>query len=73
LFGLSHIGDIGPSATQATPLAAGVLANGVKEFTLALPNTLTPALVGHDFAFQAIVWDANINVAAWSNAQVTHF
>ncbi|MBL8754425.1 MAG: hypothetical protein JNK15_14070 [Planctomycetes bacterium] len=72
LIGYSFIGDIGPSANQANPLAAGVLVNGVKEFTLALPNTLPASMVGTDFAFQAIVWDVNNGIAEWTNAQETH-
>jgi hypothetical protein len=72
LIGHSFIGDIGPSPNQATPLAGGVLTNGVKEFTLALPNTLPPSMIGNDFAFQAIVWDTSNGIAEWTNAQETH-
>lgn len=71
-IGFSYIGDVGPSVNQAMPLAAGVLSNGAKEFSLALPNTLSPALIGNDFAFQAFVWDVNLGIAEWTNAQETH-
>lgn len=72
-FGGPIIGHsfIGNEAT-AIPLASGLLANGVREWTIALPNTINPALVGADFAFQAFVWDATTNIAEWTNAQEVH-
>ena len=72
LIGHSFIGDPGWSADVPTLLAAGVLSNGVREFTLALPNTLSTAVIGNDLAFQAIVWDVNNGIAEWTNAQETH-
>jgi hypothetical protein len=68
IVGHSFIGD----PATAIPLAAGALANGVREWTIALPNTISPALVGADFAFQAVVWDAATNIAEWTNAQEVH-
>jgi hypothetical protein len=68
LIGYSHVGN--PSTI--VPLAIDALSTGVKEFSVALPNTLSPTLSGSDFAFQAIVWDTNINLAQWTNAQVVH-
>jgi hypothetical protein len=29
-------------------------------------------MVGSDVVFQSVVWDTNINLAAWSNAQAAH-
>jgi hypothetical protein len=68
LIGNSHVGD----PLTIVPLAVSGLQAGVREFTIALPNTLSPTLVGNDFAFQAIVWDVNLDLAEWTNAQVVH-
>ena len=70
LIGHSFIG--GASGPAPVLLAASTLQNGVREFTIAQPNTLSPALIGNDFAFQAVVWDININLAEWTNAQEVH-
>lgn len=68
LIGHSFIGD----GSSAVPLGVTSLSNGVREVTIALPNTLSPTLVGTDFVFQSIVWDVNINLAEFTNAQVVH-
>ncbi|MFO1076898.1 MAG: hypothetical protein U1E73_04130 [Planctomycetota bacterium] len=70
LIGHSHIGDL-----SVPPLALGlaILQNGVREFTIAPPGTIPPALVGTHLAFQAIVFDANTNIAEWTDAQAVHF
>ncbi len=71
LIGYGHIGD--DSLDPALPLGIGMLQNGVRERSLALPGTIPPALLGTHLAFQAIVFDANINLAEWTNAQAVHF
>jgi hypothetical protein len=68
IIGHSFIG----TEFTAIPLYTGLLTNGVREWTIALPNTINPALVGTDFAFQAVVWDGVSNVAEWTNAQEVH-
>jgi hypothetical protein len=68
LIGFSHVGNPG----TLVPLGLSTLSTGVREITVALPNTLSPTLAGTDFVFQSIVWDVNINLAQWTNAQVTH-
>jgi hypothetical protein len=68
IIGASFIG----TDVTAIPLFTDLLANGVREWTIALPNTISPALVGTDFAFQAVVWDIATNVAEWTNAQAVH-
>jgi hypothetical protein len=68
IIGASFIG----TDVTAIPLFTDLLANGVREWTIALPNTISPALVGTDFAFQAVVWDIATNVAEWTNAQEVH-
>lgn len=68
IIGHSFIG----TEFTAIPLYTGLLANGAREWTIAFPNTINPALVGTDFAFQAVVWDATTNVAEWTNAQEVH-
>lgn len=68
LIGHSFIGD----NSTAVPLGVTALNNGAREVTIALPNTISPTLVGTNFVFQSIVWDANIHLAEWTNAQVVH-
>lgn len=69
LIGHSFIGGFGP---QPILVGAGGMQLGVKEFPIALPNTLSPALIGTDVAFQGLVWDLNTNLAEWTNAQEVH-
>lgn len=71
LIGYGHIGDDGANAP--IPLGVTQLQNGVRERPLALPGTIPTALVGTHLAFQAIVFDANINLGEWTNAQAVHF
>ncbi|HEX6813546.1 MAG TPA: hypothetical protein VF384_18145 [Planctomycetota bacterium] len=69
VIGMSFIGDpIQP------PIALGfaALSLGARDFMIAAPNTISPAVMGQSFAFQAIVWDLNTGVAEWTNAQATH-
>jgi hypothetical protein len=68
IIGHSYIG----TEATAIPLFSGALANGVREWTIAPPNTISTALVGADFAFQAVVWDIATNIAEWTNAQEVH-
>lgn len=70
LIGHSHIGGL-----TVDPIALDVttLQNGEYEYTVALPNTVPTFMVGESLVFQAIVWDANIGLANWTNAQATHF
>jgi hypothetical protein len=70
LIGHSFIGD----DSGNPPIALGFygLTNGAFDYTVALPGTISPALMGTDVAFQAIVWDTAINQANWTNAQETH-
>jgi len=68
LIGHSFIGD----GTQTISLGLATLSLGARDFAIAAPNTLSSALVGQSFAFQAIVWDTNINLAEWTNAQEVH-
>jgi hypothetical protein len=68
LIGHSFIGD----GSQTISLGLSTLSLGARDFPIAAPNTLSPALVGQSFAFQAIVWDTNINLAEWTNAQEVH-
>ncbi|HEX5051820.1 MAG TPA: hypothetical protein VFZ65_08620 [Planctomycetota bacterium] len=70
LIGHSHIGGANPSGP--VPLGITTLMAGVREVSIAMPNTLSPSLMGQDFAFQAVVWDVNFDLAEWTNAQVTH-
>ncbi len=69
LIGHSHIGS--PLAPPHQ-LGVGVLANGVHEWSIALPGTVPVALVGMEVVFQGVVWDTNINLAEWTNAQAVH-
>ncbi len=68
LIGHSFLGD----SSTAVPLGVTSLNNGAREVTIALPNTLSPTLVGTNFVFQSIVWDVNNALAEWTNAQVVH-
>ncbi len=70
LIGHSFIGPNG----GGPPIVLGIttLQLGARDIPVAAPNTLSPTLMGTDFAFQAIVWDTNINIAEWTNAQVVH-
>ena len=68
LIGHCHVLEQGGVIT----LGAAGMWNGVTEFSVAMPGTLSPALMGHDVAFQAIVCDTNINLAEWTNAQAVH-
>lgn len=72
LIGHSHIGGGGGGMPDPIPLAISSLQNGLYSATVALPNTISTSLVGSDFAFQSIVWDLNIDLAEWTNAQVVH-
>jgi hypothetical protein len=66
VIGYSFIG----TPSQVLLLGGDFLTLGVKEWTVALPNTLSPSLVGSEFAFQAIVWDLNnLLPSNWTNAQ----
>ncbi len=69
LIGHSHIGGGG---ALPIPLGISSLLNGKRDFTVALPNTIAPALAGTSVAFQAIVWDLNTNIAEWTDAQEVH-
>lgn len=71
LIGISHIGD--ELGIPAITLGIGHLQNGVLELPLATPGTIPASLVGADLAFQAVVFDANINLGEWTNAQMVHF
>jgi hypothetical protein len=71
LIGHSFIGG-GAGSPAPILLAAAGLQNGAREFTIAMPNTIPPALVGTDIAFQGLVWDINIDLAEWTNAQEVH-
>jgi hypothetical protein len=68
LIGHSFIGD----GSQTISLGLSTLSLGARDFPIAAPNTLSSALMGQNFAFQAIVWDTNINLAEWTNAQEVH-
>jgi hypothetical protein len=68
LIGHSFIG----MQSNAVPLGVTSLNNGAREVTIALPNTISPTLIGTDFVFQAIVWDVNIDLAEFTNAQAVH-
>ena len=67
LIGHSHIGQVPISIDIAQ------LQTGEHEYSVAMPGTISPALVGQNLVFQAIVWDVNINLAEWTNAQAVYF
>ncbi len=70
LIGHSHVGDPGD-----LPITLGLttLQNGISQYNLAAPGTISPALVGVDLAFQAIIWDVASHLAEWTNAQLVNF
>lgn len=70
LIGYGHIGD---DFNTPIPLGIASLQNGVHERPLALPGQIPAALVGTELAFQAVVWDGNLPVGEWTNAQAVHF
>jgi hypothetical protein len=70
LIGYAHV--VTP-AGGTIPLGVTTLQNGVREASIALPGTIPTALVGTHLMFQAIVWDTNITLGEWTNAQAVHF
>lgn len=70
LIGLSYIGDL-----TSPPIVLGVsaLQSGAHEFNIAMPGSIPVALVGTEIAFQAVVFDANLTLGEWTNAQAVHF
>lgn len=71
LIGYSHVAS--SVASQNIVLGMAQLQVGVQEQMIALPGTIATALVGSQLAFQSIVWDANVNIAQWTNAQAVRF
>ena len=70
LIGFSHIGD--GTGGAPTLLSFGVLTNGALDIPLAAPGSIATALQGTDVVLQGIVWDTNINLSEWTNAQAVH-
>lgn len=70
LIGLSYIGD---SSVRPIVLGLAPLQNGAHEFPLAMPGTIPAVLVGADLVFQAVVFDANLTLGEWTDAQAVHF
>lgn len=70
LIGYGHIGD---DFAMPIPLGITNLQNEVHERPLASPGQIPAALVGTYLSFQAIVWDGNINLGEWTNAQAVRF
>ena len=70
LIGFSHIG----SGTGGLPIliSFGALTGGALDVPLATPGSVATALQGTDVVLQAIVWDTNINLSEWTNAQAVH-
>ncbi|MEZ6036497.1 MAG: hypothetical protein R3F29_03380 [Planctomycetota bacterium] len=68
LIGHCHVLQAG----GVVPLGFTSLVNGARDIQIATPGSLSPTLMGADVAFQAIVWDTNINLAEWTNAQEVH-
>jgi hypothetical protein len=73
LYGAFNVLGYSFLSTQPILLTFDALNLGAREWTVALPNTLSPALQGTDFAFQAIVIDTNGGLSSWTNAQAVHF
>jgi hypothetical protein len=70
VIGYSFVGD---ATNPPLLLTFGALSLGEREWTMALPNTLSPSLQGMDVAFQAIVFDTNgPQFSEWTNAQEVH-
>lgn len=70
VIGISHIGGPGYA-----PIVLGLapLQNGAHEFTMAMPGTIPVGLVGQYLVFQAVVFDANLTLGEWTDAQAVHF
>jgi hypothetical protein len=68
LIGHSFLGD----ENLAVPLGLTTLAGGAVDLPIAVPGSIPAVMVGSDVVFQSVVWDTNINLAAWSNAQAAH-
>jgi hypothetical protein len=71
LIGYAHVAS--PNASQNIVLGVATLQTGVREQPIALPGQIPTALVGSMLVFQTIVWDANVNLAQWTNAQAVRF
>jgi hypothetical protein len=67
-IGGSYIGD----GSTAIPLGMTMLHTSSVDVTIALPNTISSAMIGTGVVFQGIVWDA-AQLPNWTNAQIAHF